>query len=109
MTTPQNYDAFKELSEFREHGIADHFTKGINGERVLDVKFQSGGTATTERNGIFVEDLIIVTIAKLEEYNRYLPSRENSLAITKLEEALHWLTARKADREYRKVYGTEEK
>lgn len=109
MGTPVQYNAFEELNILRDHGVANHFTKSINDEVVLDIKFQKGGTATTERNGIFIEDLLVVAYAKLDEYNKHLPSRENSLALTKIEESLHWLTARKAEREYRNVYGTEEK
>jgi hypothetical protein len=33
-------------------------------------------------------------------------SQENAIAITKLEEALHWLFARRLDRENRKAQGT---
>lgn len=34
------------------------------------------------------------------------PCRENSISITKLEEAIHWQEARTRDREQRKVEGT---
>ena len=104
-----NYDALKLLNEHRASSVADHYQQVINDETVLDVKFQTGGTATTERNGVFIEDLLIVAYAKLNEYDKQLPSRENSLALTKIEEAILWLTARKAERDFRGVYGTEEK
>ena len=103
------YDALKKLNEYRKSGVAQHYTERINDEIVLDVKFQSGGTATTDKNGIFIEDLLIVAYAKLDEFNKHMPSRENSLALTKIEEAILWLTSRKAERESRNVYGTEEK
>lgn len=110
MSTPKEYNGIKELAIARQRGVpADEYSEGINNEEVLKIKFQSGGTATTEKNGVFIEDLIIVTILKLESYNRQFSSRENSLAITKLEEALQWLTSRKVDREARGVYGKEEK
>lgn len=109
MGVPVEYNAFNELNNYRKYGITDDFTQTIDGNTVLKVKFQTGGTATTERNGVFIEDLLVVAYAKLDEYNKQLPSRENALALTKIEESLHWLTARKAEREYRNVYGTEEK
>ena len=57
--------------------------------------FHVGGTATTERNGVFIEDLLIVAHARLNAFNKQLPSRENSLALTKIEEAIMWLANRK--------------
>ncbi len=60
-----------------------------------------------EPNGAFVEDVIAAAIGRLEFYNAgKFRCRENSLAITKLEEALHWLNHRTADRERRGVEGT---
>lgn len=108
--TPENYNGIEELHRVLMRGTpADEYTEKIGDKEVLKIKFQTGGTATTERNGVFIEDLIIVTHAKLTAYNKQLPSRENSLALTKLEEALHWLTSRKAERTARGVYGKEEK
>ena len=90
------YNALEKLNDYREHGVDDHYTESYDGKKYLDVKFQVGGSATTEKNGAFIEDLLIVAYAKLNEYNQGLPSRENSLALTKIEEAILWLTARKA-------------
>lgn len=60
-----------------------------------------------EPNGAFVEGVIQVAIGRLKFYNSgKFPCRKNSLAITHLEEALHWLEARTRDREERKVEGT---
>ena len=110
MATPKEYNGIQELALARQRGVpADDYREEIDGKEVLHIKFQTGGTATTERNGVFIEDLIVTTILKLESYNRQFPCRENSLAITKLEESLQWLTSRKADREARGVYGKDEK
>lgn len=60
-----------------------------------------------EPNGAFVEGIISAAIGRLEFYNDgKFKCRENSLAITKLQEASHWLNARTADREKRGVEGT---
>ncbi len=57
--------------------------------------------------GAFVEDVIVAAIGRLEHYNgTKLRCRENSLAITHLQEVLHWLQHRAADRETRGVEGT---
>lgn len=111
MSVPKEYNGIAELHKTLSFGVplADDYKQHMDDKEVLHVKFQVGGTATTERNGVFIEDLLIVAYAKLDEYNKHLPSRENSLALTKIEEALQWLTSRKVERETRGVYGTEEK
>ena len=59
--------------------------------------------------GAFVEDVIEAARQRLEFYQTAsggrFQCRENALAITKLEEALHWLTARRIEREARGVQG----
>lgn len=56
-------------------------------------------------NGCQIDDLITFALGTIQTFNKKFPCRENSLAITKLEEALHWLEARKRDREQRNVEG----
>jgi len=104
------YNALEELHNELNRGTpGDEVSLNIAGKEVLKIKFQTGGTATTERNGVFIEDLLILAYSKLADYNRGLPCRENSLALTKIEEAIMWLANRKVERESRGVYGTEEK
>ena len=104
------YNALEELHNELNRGTSgDEVSLNIAGKEVLKIKFQTGGTATTERNGVFIEDLLILAYSKLADYNRGLPCRENSLALTKIEEAIMWLANRKVERESRGVYGTEEK
>lgn len=102
------YDALNKLIESTRHGVDDHYTESINDKVVMDIKFQTGGTATTEKNGVFIEDLIIVARAKLGEFQQEFPCRENAVALTKLDEAIHWLHHRKEERTSRGVYGKEE-
>ena len=60
-----------------------------------------------EPNGAFVEGVIQAALGRLQFYNEgKFRCRENSLAITHLEEALHWLQHRTADREEREAEGT---
>jgi len=70
------------------------------------VKFQKGPVKETKANGCFNEDLIAIVIDRLQGFqNGDFPCRENALALTKLEEALHWLDHRTKDRQTRGVEG----
>lgn len=70
------------------------------------------GEDRIEPNGAFVEHVLETVLVRLEFYqtasNGKFRSRENALAITHIEEALHWLNHRTADREFREVEGLNE-
>lgn len=80
----------------------------------IAVTWQSGplgrGQERKEPNGAFVEGVIAAALQRLEFYQTAsggkFKCRENALAITKLEEALHWLDHRTKAREARQVEGT---
>lgn len=77
----------------------------------LSISWQNGplgrGAERRQPNGAFVETVIAAAIDRLEYYQRsQFKCRENALAITKLEEALHWMQHRTAAREERDVEGT---
>lgn len=88
---------------------------GLNGEGQLPaviqrVYFQEGPIKEYGVNGVMNEDLIAMVICRLEHFNRSeFRCRENSMAITKLEEALLWLRKRTMGREKRGVEGTHQK
>lgn len=86
---------------------------GISVATGISVEWQNGPLGRdgerAEPNGAFVETVIAIAIDRLEYYNAgQFRCRENSLAITKLEEALHWLNHRTARREQAGVEGTHE-
>lgn len=86
---------------------AGGLTTGIG----LRVEWQNGplgrGENRIEPNGAFVEGVISAALGRLKYYqDSQFACRENALAITKLEEALHWCQARTAAREERQVEGT---
>mgnify|MGYP001575771354 CR=1 FL=1 len=56
-------------------------------------------------NGTTIEEMLCVSIERLQDLNGRFPCRENSIAITKLQEAWMWLTERTADRVRRGVEG----
>lgn len=77
----------------------------------ISITWQNGPLGRGEErlapNGAFVEGVIQAALQRLEHYQETkFKCRENSLAITKLKEALHWLESRTAKREARQVEGT---
>lgn len=76
---------------------------------MYEIKFQDGNVTENGVNGLQVEEVLARALARLQEYNAKVPCRENSIAITKIEEAIMWLNKRTADRVSRGVEGTEEK
>lgn len=56
-------------------------------------------------NGTTLEEMLRVSIERLQNLNGRFACRENSIAITKMQEALMWLNARTKDREVRGVEG----
>lgn len=55
--------------------------------------------------GLQSEQLLIALIDRHKKLNNRYPSHEGELAITKMEEALHWLEARVKERTNRGVMG----
>lgn len=78
--------------------------------RVLgEIRFQEGPIKEAGVNGVMNEDLISIVKCRLEHFNQTdFRCKENSMAITKLEEALLWLRKRTMGREDRGVEGTHE-
>ena len=86
---------------------AGGFTEGLG----ISIEWQNGplgrGADRKEPDGAFVEGVIAAAIDRLEFYQEgKFKCRENALAITKLEEALHWCQHRTMNREAREVEGT---
>jgi hypothetical protein len=68
-----------------------------------------GSDERIEPNGAFVETVIAIAKDRIEFYQgNGFSCRENALAITKLEEAMHWLNARTQRRVKSGVEGTHE-
>ena len=97
-----------KVENFSEDGKpAGGYVEGIG----LRIEWQNGplgrGEDRKEPNGTFVETVVAAAIQRIQYYNDGpFRCRENSLAITHLEEALHWLHHRTAEREAREVEGT---
>lgn len=86
-------------SETGETEIAD--------EVATDINFQNGPIAEVGVNGVTHEALLAIVIDRLRGFQSGQHAcRENALALTKLEEAQHWLHHRTLARQARGVEGT---
>ena len=73
----------------------------------LEIQFQNGPIKESGVNGITNEALLAIVLDRLEGFQSGpYKCRENALAITKIEEAQHWLAHRTRLREQRGVEGT---
>ena len=77
----------------------------------LSINWQNGPLGRDEDriepNGAFVETVISAALQRIEYYQgTKFKCRENALAVTKLQEALHWLNSRTQRREAKGTEGT---
>ena len=71
----------------------------------ITFKIQNGPIKEVGENGCQVDMMVYISRCIISGLNQKFPCRENSCAITKLDEAGHWLDARTKDREVRGVEG----
>lgn len=81
---------------------------GVPLDIFASIEFQAGPIPTHGVNGLTNEILIDILVERIGLLNKMFPCRENSLAITKLEEANHWLHARTARRQAQGIEGKHE-
>ncbi|HEY4832765.1 MAG TPA: hypothetical protein VIH61_09440 [Waddliaceae bacterium] len=88
-----------QLDNFEETGFQDlnFIKKEPVSEGSTELKTVQSGTTN--------EEVLAVLIDRLQFLNTKFPCRENSIVITKLEEALMWLEKRTAGRKIRGVEG----
>ncbi len=103
----------QKISQDHNVDAAGNPTGGETIGNGITIRWQDGplgqGEERMEPNGAFTETVIAAALGRLQFYqsSKY-KCRENALAITKLEEALHWLQHRTEGRERREVEGTYE-
>jgi hypothetical protein len=101
-------DKFEAENRLDDNGNpAGGYVSGVG----LSITWQDGplgrGEDRQEPDGAFVETVLQAVVQRIEHYNETkFRCRENSLAITHIQEAIHWLQHRTADRERRQVEGT---
>lgn len=92
------------------YSIAYGFNPGTDvggSQEKCRIEFQNGPVPEHGVNGISQEALLAIVIDRLRSFQSgKFACRENALALTKLEEALHWLQHRTRDRINRGVLGT---
>lgn len=102
--------------KFNESGSMDYawFEKEIRPTKYIYLRHDKNSISFTLQNGPIKEkgkngcqvDALIHTAKKIiEGLNEKFPCRENAMAITKLDEAIHWLQHRTANRGERGVEG----
>lgn len=90
----------------REYEIVLAPGHGINAG-VTSLRFQDGPVGEVGTNGVTHEALLAVIVDRLRGFQKGPHAcRENALALTKIEEAMHWLRARTIARLERGVEGT---
>jgi hypothetical protein len=93
-----NWDSFDEMRKV--YGVCvDHKAN------MISFKIQDGPIKEVGLNGCQLTDMVEVSLEMLKKLNEKFPCRENSMTITKLEEALMWQEKRTKDREARNVEG----
>lgn len=73
-----------------------------------DIQFQHGPIQENGVNGVQNEEVLELLAMRLRALNVAFPCRENSIAITKIEEAWLWLRHRTAIRQSQGVEGKHE-
>lgn len=112
MTHPQNIITLREKATYEvpTYQVTD---EGLTDYPPAQLQFCKGDKSNPDsyrQIGFFSESLLAVCKQYLTENNvGELKSRETSLAITKIEEALLWLGKRAEDRRIRGVQGTYQK
>lgn len=103
--------------KFNASGAMDYqwFEKDIRPHNFIYVRhdvnsisftIQNGPIKDVGVNGCQIDEMIQAAKLIIEGLNKNIPCRENSMAITKLDECLMWLKKRKDDRTKREVEGT---
>lgn len=96
-------DGFDTATNPSDPFIARHGQPG----RYATILFQNGPISEVGINGITDEALLAVVIDRLRGFQSgQYACRENALALTNLEQAMHWLHHRTRDRTVRGVEGT---
>lgn len=106
-------ETLKDVQEINGVRVADHYRE-VGGDAYITVdhqlnhigfQIQNGPIKEAGKNGCQVEDIIATAKVIIEGLNAKFPCRENSMIITKLDEAIMWSKKRTADRQARQVEG----
>lgn len=86
--------------------MSNYELKNFKSETSQNISFYEMNEDGSTVDGTTLEEVLRVSIERLTHLNSKFSCRENSIAITKMQEALMWLNQRTADRVKRGVEGT---
>lgn len=88
----------------------DAFNEELNASLVTEISFQNGPISEAGVNGISNEALLAIVEDRLKGFQSgQYACRENALALTHIQDAMHWLHHRTRERMQRGVEGTSAK
>lgn len=98
----------KTITPGHKYELANFDTPEAPGQQLqfIEKAYAGYGPLKTVNDGTTNEEVLRVLIDRLRVMGNKVASRENSIAITKCEEALMWLEKRTQDRKSRGVEGT---
>lgn len=99
--------SMSNITEKTTYELLPH--EAVKGGTSQPVSFVYLGEDGEYVNGTTLEEMLRISIEHLSQLNDKFPCRENSLAITKMQEARMWLNERTRDRRERGVEGKHEK
>jgi hypothetical protein len=85
--------------------ISLYYATNFKSEEMQPVQFYQMNADGTYIDGTTLESVLSLSIHRLQDLNSRFVCRENSIAITKMEEALMWLNKRTENRVARGVEG----
>jgi hypothetical protein len=103
MIEPEQFDPATRAYPFPDGEVAPGIT--IDSHQSVVFVGQMGPVNEVGVNGCQIDDMIKFARRTIEVFNRKFPCRENSIVITKLQEAEMWLEERKTQRSQRGVEG----
>lgn len=107
--TDNNGVAVNAISKLADGTDVDgHEYHVLFGPAAAVIEFQNGPVAENGVNGLTNEALLSILVHRTKAINKKFPCRENSIAITNMEQALMWFEKRTADRIERNVEGKNE-
>lgn len=108
---PEKFDESGSMKwEWFEKDIRPNFFIYLRKDKnSISFNLQNGPIKEVGVNGCQIDAIIEAAKLIIEGLNKQFPSRENSIVITKLDEALLWLEKRKKDRIKRGVEGLSQK
>ena len=94
--------------EPRSELSSDDFVHINHEENIIEFKIQNGPIKEVGTNGCQIDTLLHAWVATVEKLNERHPSKENSISLRRVKEAIFWQDERTRNRVDRGVEGTSE-